>query len=352
MSLRPYLQPIAEGETLSREQAEEAMRIIMRGDAEPEETAGFLVGLRSRGETVEELTGFTAIMREFAVPVELNDDEAIDLCGTGGDHAGTFNISTTAALVCAGAGVTVAKHGNRSVSSNSGSADVLESLGVVTTLDKEGVEYCLEEAGISFIFAPNFHPAMRHVMPVRRSLGVRTFFNILGPLCNPAGVKHQLIGAFSADVARAMAGILERLDSKHVVTVHADIGLDELSTIGRTTVFEVTNNGDETNTSDSAIHTRYVTPETHGIAAARPEDLEGGSAEENSEILRNVLKGHRGPQRDITVLNAGYALYTSDRYENIDAALAAARESIDSGAAFDSLEALIEVSREAAAKQA
>lgn len=328
------------------------MRIIMSGEADAEKTAGFLMGLRSRGETIDELTGFTAIMREFAVPVELDDDHAIDLCGTGGDHAGTFNISTTAAIVCAGAGVTVAKHGNRSVSSNSGSADVLESLGVVTTLEKEGVEYCLKEAGISFIFAPNFHPAMRHVMPVRHSLGVRTFFNILGPLCNPAGVNRQLIGAFSTDVAEAMARIMKRLDSQHVVTVHADVGLDELSTTGPTTVFEVRNDGRNGRSSAPALQTRQVTPDRHGISIARPEDLQGGSAEENSQILLNVLNGRPGPQRDIVVMNAGYALYTSGRYDDIDSAFAAARESIDSGAALESLEGLIEVSREAEAREA
>lgn len=352
MSLRPYLKHIAEGNTLSRDQAEEAMRLIMSGDAESEETAGFLLGLRTRGETVDELTGFTAIMREFAVPVELDDEHAIDLCGTGGDHAGTFNISTTAALVCAGAGVTVAKHGNRSVSSDSGSADVLESLGVVTTLEKEGVEHCLREAGISFIFAPNFHPAMRHVMPVRRSLGVRTFFNILGPLCNPAGVKRQLIGAFSEDVARAMAGILERLDSEHVVTVHADVGLDELSTTGQSTVFEVKANGRRSTGAESRIDTHRVSPEALGIAEAAPEDLQGGSADHNSQILRDILKGREGPKRDIVVLNAGYALFTSGKYDDVASALAAARESIDSGKALESLEALIAVSQEAAGKTA
>lgn len=328
------------------------MRLIMSGDAESEETAGFLLGLRTRGETVDELTGFTAIMREFAVPVELDDEHAIDLCGTGGDHAGTFNISTTAALVCAGAGVTVAKHGNRSVSSDSGSADVLESLGVVTTLEKEGVEHCLREAGISFIFAPNFHPAMRHVMPVRRSLGVRTFFNILGPLCNPAGVKRQLIGAFSEDVARAMAGILERLDSEHVVTVHADVGLDELSTTGQSTVFEVKANGRRSTGAESRIDTHRVSPEALGIAEAAPEDLQGGSADHNSQILRDILKGREGPKRDIVVLNAGYALFTSGKYDDVASALAAARESIDSGKALESLEALIAVSQEAAGKTA
>lgn len=348
MSLRPYLKHIAEGNELSRQQAEAAMRVIMEGNATSEETAGFLMGLRTRGETVEELTGFTATMREFAVPVELDDEYAIDLCGTGGDHSGTFNISTTAALVAAGAGVTVAKHGNRSVSSKSGSADVLESLGVCTDLKKEGTEYCLRKAGISFIFAPNFHPAMRHVMPVRQSLRVRTFFNILGPLSNPAGVKRQLVGAFSKTVARTMASILERLGAEHVVTVHAEHGLDELSTSCPTAAFEFHKNG----SSNGALQTYEVTPEQHGFATCQLEDLQGGTAEENSQIMLDILNGEKGPQRDIVVLNAGYALYTSGRYETIGSALEAAQKSIDNGTARERLDALVEVSQEAARKTA
>ena len=187
--LTDSLKLIASGEKLTQERAEQAMHTMMRGEAEPEEIAGLLMGLRSRGESIDELIGFTRVMRKYAIKVKLDDKDAIDLCGTGGDQSGTFNISTTAAFVCAGAGVTVAKHGNRSISSKCGSADVLAELGVEIELGKEGVELCLDEAGIAFIFAPFFHPAMRHVMPVRRKLGVRTFFNILGPLCNPAGVR-------------------------------------------------------------------------------------------------------------------------------------------------------------------
>ena len=219
--MQEYLDVIANGHPLTRPQAEEAMRTMMSGEALPEHVAALLMGLRARGERLDELVGFTKVMREFAVPVALDDPHAIDLCGTGGDGADTFNISTTATLVAAGAGVTVAKHGNRSVSSKSGSADVLEELGVKIDLQKKGVEYCLREAGVAFLFAPYFHPAMKHVMPVRKSLGVRTFFNILGPLCNPAGVKRQLVGAFNTDVAQVMVRILAQLDADHVVTVHS-----------------------------------------------------------------------------------------------------------------------------------
>ncbi|HMB90605.1 MAG TPA: anthranilate phosphoribosyltransferase, partial [Rhodothermales bacterium] len=211
--MKRFLHILADGETLTQPQAEEAMHLMMQGAAAPEEVAGLLMGLRSRGETLPELVGFTKVMREYAVPVECDDPDAIDLCGTGGDSSGTFNISTAAAFVCAGAGVTVAKHGNRSVSSKCGSADVLDALGVNIELKKEGVERCLDQAGIAFIFAPFFHPAMRFVMPVRKALAVRTFFNILGPLCNPAGVRRQLVGAFTVPIAERMAGILAELDA-------------------------------------------------------------------------------------------------------------------------------------------
>src|SRR5690554_4912998 len=227
--MQAFLKTIADGGTLSTEQSEQAMHLMMRGEAAPEEVAGFLMGLRARGETVDELVGFTRVMREYAVKVSLDDPYAIDLCGTGGDNTGTFNISTAAMFVCAGAGVTVAKHGNRSVSSRSGSADVLEALGVNVQLKKQGVEYCLKEAGVAFIFAPYFHPAMRFVMPVRKILGARTFFNILGPLSNPAGVRRQLVGAFSKEVARTVAHILARLDADHVIAIHSNDGLDEIS---------------------------------------------------------------------------------------------------------------------------
>ena len=344
--MQPYLTALAEGRTLTQEEAEAAMHLMMRGEASPEQIAGLLMGLRARGETLDELVGFTRVMRQYAVPVRVDDPHAIDLCGTGGDRSGTFNISTAAAFVCAGAGVTVVKHGNRSVSSQAGSADVLEALGVVIDLGAEGVERCLEEVGIAFAFAPRFHPAMRHVMPVRRALGVRTFFNILGPLCNPAGVRRQLVGAFRPDVAATMAAILARLGAEHVVTVHTEDGLDELSLSAPTATYEY-RRGDE------APRAGRVEPEALGLPRVPLEQLRGGDAEANARLLRRVLEGEAGPHRDVVLLNATYALYVSGRFgDDLEACLEAARESIDSGAALARLERLIEVSNRVAREAA
>ena len=319
------------------------MHVMMQGEAEPEHMAALLMGLRARGETLDELTGFAHVMRNYAVPVTCDDPHAIDLCGTGGDSSGTFNISTAAAFVCAGAGVTVAKHGNRSVSSKCGSADVLAALGVNIELRKAGVEHCLREAGISFIFAPFFHPAMRFVMPVRRSLGVRTFFNILGPLCNPAGVRRQIVGAFSPAVAELMAGILTNLDAEHIITLHAEDGLDEFSLAAPTSVFEYDAQTHETATP----HARTVQPEDHGMSRTSLSALQGGDAEDNAEILRTLFNGTPGPHRDVVVLNAAYALHTSGRFESLDACFEAARASLDTGAAAKRLALLVEASNDA-----
>ncbi len=323
------------------------MHLLMRGAALPEHAAALLMGLRARGETTDELIGFTRVMRAYAVPVACDDPHAIDLCGTGGDDAGTFNISTTAALVCAGAGVTVAKHGNRSISSTCGSADVLEALGVKIDLKQQGVEHCLREVDIAFLFAPYFHPAMRHVMPVRRKLGVRTFFNVLGPLCNPAGVRRQLVGAFSTAVARQMADILAATGAAHVCAVHARDGLDELSLSAPTALFEIRGDGLTTGRSNSEAPGRVVEPERHGLAPAPAEALRGGSVEANARILRAVLRGEKGPARDVVLLNAAYALHVSGRFDALHACFAAARESIDSGAAQRKLEALAAASHDA-----
>jgi anthranilate phosphoribosyltransferase len=335
--VKRFLKILSEGGTLSETQAADAMRLLLGGDALPEETAGFLMGLRARGETLDELVGFTRVMREAAIAVELDDPHAIDLCGTGGDFSGTFNISTTVAFVCAGAGVTVAKHGNRSVSSQAGSADVLEALGVNTELRKEGVEACLRKTGIAFLFAPFFHPAMRHVMPVRRALGVRTFFNILGPLCNPAGVRRQLIGAFSIEVARQMAEILSRLDAEFAATVHADDGLDEISLATATNVFHA-------RSGEDAVHSERIVPEAFGLARADLDAVRGGNAEVNADILRRVLTGESGPRRDIVLLNAAFGLFVSGKVTTLEEGLQTAAVAIDSGAAREKLEALIEIS--------
>ncbi|GIV62505.1 MAG: anthranilate phosphoribosyltransferase [Rhodothermaceae bacterium] len=339
--MKLFLQKIAEGGTLTQEEAGAAMHSMMRGEAAPEEIAGLLMGLRARGETLDELTGFTRVMRAYAVPVRLEDPHAIDIVGTGGDGSGTFNISTAAALVCAGAGVTVAKHGNRSVSSKCGSADVLAALGIRTDLDAHGVERCLREAGIAFLFAPTFHPAVRHVMPVRRALGVRTFFNILGPLCNPAGVQRYLIGAFSRPVARQMIGILARLGATFALTVHADDGLDELSLAAPSTVFAY---DARQAAGPDDIATWTVTPEAHGFERVPLTALAGADADTNAALIRAVLDGRPGPHRDVVLLNAAYALLASGRFASLEACFEAARESLDRGAARARLDALVDVS--------
>ena len=338
--MRAYLQHIATGATLSQQQAEEAMHLMMKGEAEPEEIAAFLMGLRTRGESLEELIGFTKVMRAYAIPVALADKEAIDLCGTGGDQSGTFNVSTTAAFVCAGAGVTVAKHGNRSISSKCGSADVLAELGVALELGKEGVEYCLEKAGIAFIFAPYFHPAMKYVMPVRRKLGTRTFFNILGPLCNPAGVRRQLVGAFSLEVAETMGQILAALDAERVVALHAEDGLDECSIAAPTTTYFF-------DAPNGKTDKKQVDPAFFGLPTSPLSAIKGDSAQENAGLLKGVLEGKPGPHRDIVVMNATLGLWTSGKYADMNACQQAAEESIDSGSAMDSLSKLIEASQQA-----
>ena len=348
--MHEYLHILSNGETLTEEQAAGAMHAMLDGAADPEEMAALLLGMRSRGETVEELVGFTRTMRKHAISVTCEDPHAIDLCGTGGDSLGTFNISTAAAFVCAGAGVTVAKHGNRSVSSQSGSADVLEALGIQAELEKEGVEFCLREVGMAFIYAPLFHPAMRHVMPVRRKLRVRTAFNILGPLCNPAGVRRQLIGAFSPEVAQVAANILAELGAEHIISVHSNDGMDEISLSAPTNIFEYEADID-TEAMPTAPEGISVDPEAHGFARVPIERIRGGSAEDNADILRRIFDGAESPHRDITILNAAYALHASDAFESLDECFTATRESIDGGRARQVLERLVDASRSAPAKQ-
>lgn len=341
--MNDHLERVAEGHTLTRKEAEEAMHVMMRGETDPELLAAFLIGMRARGETLEELVGFTSVMREYAVPVEVEDPHAIDVCGTGGDRSGTFNISTAAAFVCAGAGVTVAKHGNRSVSSRCGSADVLEEMGVNVTLKKQGVEHCLRQAGMAFMFAPHFHPAMKHVAPTRRKLGVRTFFNILGPLCNPARVRRQLIGAFDQSTAEMIAGILGTLESDHIISVHSDDGMDELSLSASSSLYEY-----RRDTGGSTRRT--VKPEDHRLSLAERSRLAGGDAAENARLILAILDGEQSARREVVLLNAAYALDTSGKFVDIDACFAAAEESIDSGAAKRVLARLVHASNTAPAE--
>ena len=346
-----FLEPIANGETLTQEQAEAAMHRMMQGDATAEAMAALLLGLRARGEALDELVGFARAMRAHAITVPLDDPHAIDLCGTGGDAKGTFNISTAASFVCAGAGVTVAKHGNRSITSKSGSADVLEALGAEVNLGADGVAFCLREVGLGFMFAPLFHPAMKHVMPVRRALGVRTAFNILGPLCNPAGVTRQLVGAFRDELAALICGILAELGADHVVTVHGRDGLDEFTLSTASAAFEykrgLHSRLSEPSDPRSTVRPFEVVPEMHGLGRFPLTAVAGGTAEDNAGILRSILDGQMGAYRAVTVLNSSYALHTSGRFDSLRACFDAARQSIDSGAARQKLADFVEATQAA-----
>ncbi|MBT8399111.1 MAG: anthranilate phosphoribosyltransferase [Rhodothermia bacterium] len=339
--MKEALSIVASGQKLSRSQAGDAMRVVMSGNAGPEEIAGFLIGVTARGPSVDELSGFTEVLREFAVRVAVDDENAIDLCGTGGDGAGLFNVSTAAAFVCAGAGCTVAKHGNRSISSKSGSADVLEALGVEAALPARGVEHCIREAGIGFMFAPLFHPAMKNVMPIRRALGVRTFFNMLGPLCNPAGVRRQLVGAFSVVAAEKIAGVLAQLGAEYAIVVHSEDGLDEVSVSAPTTKFVC-----RRQTAGEAERSTFD-PASLGVRPFPIDELQGSGPEHNARMTLDVLSGSTGGPREIVAVNAAHGIVAAGLAETVAEALVIAYESIDSGAATARLDALRKASTEA-----
>jgi anthranilate phosphoribosyltransferase len=329
------LSRLVRGEDLPDALAGRAMESIMSGEATPTQVAGFLIGLRSKGETAEEIAGLVRTMRELSAHVTV-DGPVVDTCGTGGDRAGTFNVSTVSALVAAGAGARVAKHGNRAASGKCGSADLLEAWGVVIDLPPAGVEACITEVGIGFCFAPTFHPAMRHAVPVRRELGVPTVFNFLGPLTNPAGAGHQTIGVSDAAMAPRMAGVLARLGTRHALVFHGEDGLDELTTTGPSRVYEV---------RDGTVTEHGFDPSDHGIPRAAIADLRGGGVEENRRIADAILAGQPGPPRDIVVLGAAAALVAADIEAGYPAALERAAEAIDSGAARRVLDSWIAVSR-------
>jgi anthranilate phosphoribosyltransferase len=333
MSLVEYLHRIVAGQNLSEEQAHEAMMTILRGEASTPQIAAFLVGLRMKGETVAELVGFARAMRQMAqrVPVELGSEPLLDTCGTGGDGAGTFNISTVAAFVVAGAGVRVAKHGNRSISSACGSADLMDRLGIKLALDPAELARAIREVGIGFLFAPALHPAMRHAQPARLELKMRTVFNLLGPLANPAGANVQIVGAPSAAAARLMAQALAQLGLYRGFVVHGSDGLDEITTTGPTLVLEI---------ASGAVREYTVTPDDFGLPAASAGDLRGGDAAVNERIARDILAGVRGPRRDIVLANAAAALVAAGKARHFREGVALAADSIDSGAARRKLEEL------------
>lgn len=325
---------VADGISLSADESALAFDIMMSGDATPPQIGAFLMALRVRGETVDEITGAARTMRAKATPVDAPED-AVDTCGTGGDAKGTYNISTCAAFVAAGAGVPVAKHGNRSVSSKSGSADVLEALGVNLEVTPQTVGKCIREAGLGFMFAPAHHSAMRHVGPVRAELGVRTIFNLLGPLSNPAGARRQLIGVFSREWVTPLAEVAGRLGATHVWVVHGADGLDELTITGSSFVSEL---------KDGSVSSFEVTPEDAGLQQAASDDLLGGDAKVNAAAIQELLQGAPSPFRDIVILNAAAALIVGGKAATLKDAGNLASAAIDSGAAREALDKLIAIS--------
>lgn len=328
---------LARGESLSEEEAAAAMGEVMEGSATPAQIAALITALRFKGETVEEITGAARAMRAAARLIRPRVDLVVDTCGTGGDGTHTFNISTATALVVAGAGVAVAKHGNRAVSSASGSADVLEALGVVVDLDPDAVARCIEEVGIGFLFAPVFHPAMRFAAGPRREIGIRTIFNILGPLTNPAGAQAQVVGVYDAGRVEPLARVLARLGVRRAFVVHGEAdGVDELSVSGPSLVAFL---------EDGKIDVFRITPEEVGIARHPPEAVRGGDSTANAAIVRRVLSGEEGPARDVVLLNAAAALLVAGRAPDLKAGVALAAESIDSGAAQVKLEQLVAYTR-------
>ena len=330
------IEQLLSGHPLDRAQARSVMDQIMVGEATPAQIAGLLIALRAKGETAVEMAGFVDSMRAHATPLELQV-EAIDTCGTGGDRANTFNISTAAALVAAGAGVPVAKHGNRAASSRCGSADVLEALGVAINLGPRGVRGCIERAGIGFCFAPAFHPSMRHAASPRRELGVRTVFNVLGPLANPARVRRQALGVGAAPLAPVMVRVLQELGHRRARVFYGEDGLDELSTVVPSRVFDL---------DGGAVREYRLDPADLGLRRAALEDLAGGTPPENGAILRRLLEGERGAKRDVVCLNAAAALLAADVAPDWREGIRTAEQSIDTGRAGQALERLIQTSQE------
>ncbi|MYF93736.1 MAG: anthranilate phosphoribosyltransferase [Gemmatimonadetes bacterium] len=323
------------GADLGRAKMRAVMEQIMSGQATDAQIGAFLVALRIKGETIDEIAGGAEVMREKATPIVTVRPDLIDTCGTGGDDSGTFNISTTVAFVACGAGLAVAKHGTRSISSQCGSSDVLTALGVNVEATPEKVGECIDEVGIGFLFAIALHGAMKHAIGPRRELATRTVFNILGPLTNPAGAKRQLLGVFDGALTEALAGVLRELGSDQVLVVHGSDGLDEITLTGPTQVSEL---------RDGQISTRQIHPRDFGLQTVSAEALKGGDADYNARILRGVLDGEEGPQRDVVLLNAAAAMVVGGLAEDITAGLEVARESIDSGKARHALDRLVEVS--------
>jgi anthranilate phosphoribosyltransferase len=334
--IKEALTKIVSRDDLTMDEAREVMREIMQGQATQAQIGAFLTALRMKGETADEIAGCAQAMRESAIKVKPEQEVLVDTCGTGGDGKGTFNISTTVAFVAAGAGLAVAKHGNRSVSSHCGSADLLQALGVNLEISAEQIALCIDEVGIGFLFAPKLHPAMKHALGPRQEIGLRTIFNILGPLSNPAQAKRQLLGVYDSSLTELMAEVLRALGAEHALVVHGADGLDELSVTGPNKVSRV---------HDGQIETYYLDPADLMLPRASIGDIAGGTAEDNSAITRALLKGEQGPKRDIVLLNAAAVLMAGGKTTDLNEGLALAAEAIDSGNASSKLEQLIEFSR-------
>ncbi len=333
--IREAIEQLVAGRGLTMEEGRSVMTEVMEGKVAPALLASLLTALRMKGETAEEIAGMAQAMREKSLRVEV-EGEVVDTCGTGGDNSGTFNISTAAALVAAGAGLRVAKHGNRAASGKCGSADVLEALGVKLELGPREVERCLQEVGIGFMFAPIFHPAMKHAAPVRRDLGIRTVFNILGPLTNPAGAQRQLLGVADASLGEKMARVLHLMGSKGSLVAHGGDGMDELTLDGESRVWE---------TRDGVVESWTLDPTELGLPRAPLQALQGGTPQDNAFLLRRVLAGEAGPRRDVVLLNSAAVLLVGGRVKDLSEGLEAAREVIDGGHALAKLEALVETSQ-------
>ncbi|MFH0763377.1 MAG: anthranilate phosphoribosyltransferase [Candidatus Omnitrophota bacterium] len=324
---------LVKGEDLSKNEIELVMEEIMTGQALPTQIAAFLTAMRIKGETLDEIVGAAGIMRRHATKIKTRHPVVLDTCGTGGDGCNTFNVSTVAAFVVAGAGVIVAKHGNRSVSSKCGSADLLKALGVNIEAEEHIVSKCIDEVGIGFLFAPALHKAMQYAIGPRREIGIRTIFNILGPMTNPAGATNQLLGVYAAELTGLMAEALGRLGSKHALVVHGKDGLDEVTTADKTRISEL---------KGGKVKTFEISPRDFGIKKVKPEELRGGDPAENAKITMDILSEEKGPAYDIVILNAGCAIYAADKAPNIKEGIKLAEESIESGAALGKLQELKE----------
>ncbi len=334
--IQAALQKVIDGRDLTREEAREVMGSVMEGEATPAQIGGFLVALRVKGETADEIAGSAEAMRAHVLHVRPHRDDLVDTAGTGGDGQSTINISTAAALVAAAAGSAVAKHGNRAVSSASGSADVLEALGFSLEQEPDRIARSIDELGFGFLFAPSHHPAMRHAAAVRRELGTRTVFNVLGPLTNPAGARAQIVGVYSPQLVRTIADVLARLGSRRAFVVHGAAGIDELSPAGPNLVCEVV---------DGEVHEREIDPLDLGVPRCAPAELRGGSPEQNAQVIREVFAGRDGAARDAILLNAAGAIAAGGHAADLREGLALARDAVASGAAGERLEQLAAFSR-------